>query len=98
MLQKGEGPVWSGADNLLYFVDIDGKSIHSYDPATGAHEKLAMPAMVASVRPDPSLCRGSSSQTASEYALHPIHVDPKSSAHTVLANPVFVLPIPHQSQ
>ena len=51
MLKKGESPVWSGVDNLLYFVDIDGKNIHSYDPATGAHEKLAMPAMVASVRP-----------------------------------------------
>ena len=49
-LQKGESPVWSGADSLLYFVDIDGKAIHSYDPGTGVHDKLDMPAMVGAVR------------------------------------------------
>jgi len=38
----GECPVWSGSDNLLYWVDIDGCSIHRFDPSTGADESRAL--------------------------------------------------------
>lgn len=49
VLLKGESPIWSGVDSLLYFVDIDGKAIHSYDPGTGAHDKLDVPALIGAV-------------------------------------------------
>lgn len=34
----GEGPVWSTGQHRLWFVDIDGKRLHSFDPAKGAHD------------------------------------------------------------
>ena len=33
--QIGEGPWWSTAEQKLYWVDIVGKNIHVFDPATG---------------------------------------------------------------
>lgn len=32
----GEGPVWDVQEQALYFVDIVGKVVHRFDPATGA--------------------------------------------------------------
>jgi len=37
-------------DNVLYFVDIDGKAVHSYDPSNGRHVKVDTPAKAAAVR------------------------------------------------
>ncbi len=34
----GECPLWSEHEQLLYWIDIDGKKIHRFDPATGADE------------------------------------------------------------
>ena len=34
----GECPVWSPDDNMLYWVDIEGRVIHRFDPATGTDE------------------------------------------------------------
>lgn len=33
----GESPVWCPEEVILYWVDIDGKTIHRHDPATGTH-------------------------------------------------------------
>ncbi|GAA3402396.1 SMP-30/gluconolactonase/LRE family protein [Paenibacillus hodogayensis] len=35
----GEGPSWDERNGLLYWVDIDGKSLLTYDPATGEQTK-----------------------------------------------------------
>ena len=32
----GEGPVWVGREKALWFVDIKGRKLHRFDPATGA--------------------------------------------------------------
>lgn len=36
--ELGECPVWSGAEQVLYWEDIDGKRIHRLDPVTGVNE------------------------------------------------------------
>jgi len=36
----GEGPIWDARSQRLVFVDILGKAIHVYDPASGAHETV----------------------------------------------------------
>lgn len=41
--QLGEGPVWSDAEQVLYWIDIDGKAVHRYDPSTGLDEARSVP-------------------------------------------------------
>jgi sugar lactone lactonase YvrE len=39
----GEGPVWSGADQALYWVDINAPALHRFDPASGDDVAMPMP-------------------------------------------------------
>lgn len=41
--QLGECPLWSVSEQALYWVDIDGHSIHRFDPATGVDNHWTMP-------------------------------------------------------
>ena len=36
--ELGEGPIWDHRSARLLFVDINGYQVHSFDPASGAHE------------------------------------------------------------
>lgn len=38
-LELGEGPHWEEETQTLYFIDIFGKSIHKYVPASNTHTK-----------------------------------------------------------
>ena len=39
----GECPVWSVAEQVLYWVDINAPSLNRFDPATGRNTAMAMP-------------------------------------------------------
>jgi sugar lactone lactonase YvrE len=39
----GESPLWSEAEACLYWIDIDGRSVHRFDPATGIDQTHAAP-------------------------------------------------------
>ena len=41
--QLGECPLWSPTEARLYWVDIDGRAVHRFDPATGVDEVRAAP-------------------------------------------------------
>lgn len=45
----GESPVWSVSEQRLYWVDIQGKKIHRFDPQTAANETFELPEIVTSV-------------------------------------------------
>jgi sugar lactone lactonase YvrE len=47
--QLGECPLWSEADQRLYWVDIDGGAVHRFDPATGSDESVAVPGRPGSI-------------------------------------------------
>jgi sugar lactone lactonase YvrE len=49
--QIGEGPWWSAAEQRLYWVDILGKQVHVFDPATGKNVTQTLPDIVTSVAP-----------------------------------------------
>jgi sugar lactone lactonase YvrE len=41
--QLGECPIWSPTEARLYWIDIDGRAIHRFDPATGLDEERPTP-------------------------------------------------------
>lgn len=45
----GEGPVWSAAEQALYWVDINAPSLNRFDPATGRNHSMPMPASIGCV-------------------------------------------------
>jgi len=45
----GESPVWSDAEQVLYWVDINAPSLNRFDPATGRNAAMAMPASIGCV-------------------------------------------------
>jgi sugar lactone lactonase YvrE len=47
----GEGPVWDARERCLYWVDIHGRSIHRYDPATDSDDIGVLPQMPGAVAP-----------------------------------------------
>jgi sugar lactone lactonase YvrE len=47
--QLGECPLWSPADGRLYWVDIDGRAVHRFDPVSGRDERLDSPGRPASI-------------------------------------------------
>src|SRR3989304_6133168 len=45
----GECPVWSEREGLLYWVDIEGRAIHRYDPAKRVDELRSVPGRPGSI-------------------------------------------------
>ncbi|MGX7895058.1 SMP-30/gluconolactonase/LRE family protein [Tsuneonella sp. HG222] len=45
----GEGPVWDVAEQACYYVDITGRAVHRWDPATDAHRRWDLPDIVGSM-------------------------------------------------
>ncbi|MGA7540773.1 MAG: SMP-30/gluconolactonase/LRE family protein [Steroidobacteraceae bacterium] len=41
--ELGEGPVWVERESALFFVDIKGRRVHRFDPATRAHRSWPAP-------------------------------------------------------
>jgi sugar lactone lactonase YvrE len=42
----GESPLWNPMEKRLYWVDIHGKKVHRFDPATGRNETFHLPDLV----------------------------------------------------
>ena len=47
----GEGPVWDAERSCLWFVDIKGKTLHRFDPATGTLASTVAPGEIGWVLP-----------------------------------------------
>jgi sugar lactone lactonase YvrE len=45
----GEGPVWDVAEQVLYFVDIVGRKVHRFDPASGETRSWNVPSVIGSM-------------------------------------------------
>ncbi|WP_207910184.1 SMP-30/gluconolactonase/LRE family protein [Anseongella ginsenosidimutans] len=47
----GEGALWHPVEQKLYWVDIEGKQLHIYDPSTGEDRRLPTPGKIGTVVP-----------------------------------------------
>jgi sugar lactone lactonase YvrE len=47
----GEGAIWEERAGVLWWVDIDGRRLHRFTPATGADRAWAMPSTIGTVVP-----------------------------------------------
>lgn len=45
----GESPVWSGREQVLYRVDVEGRSVHRFDPSTGTSQSWPLPEPIGSI-------------------------------------------------
>ena len=45
----GECPLWEPAEDRLYWVDVDGRVVHRFDPATGSDERRSVPGRPGSI-------------------------------------------------
>ncbi len=46
----GESPVWHVGEQRLYWIDIQGKQIHRFDPATHTNESFELPGIVTCIQ------------------------------------------------
>lgn len=56
-IELGEGPHWDIQTQSLYFVDIFGKAVHKYIPASGKHYKAAVGKQVSIIIPVKGNCQ-----------------------------------------
>jgi sugar lactone lactonase YvrE len=47
----GEGPMWSPREQVLYWVDIVGKTLFIFNPADGSNRAFPLPELITSVAP-----------------------------------------------
>lgn len=82
----GEGPVWVARERALWFVDIKGKRVHRFDPASGAARSWSAPDQVGWVLPaaDGAMIAGL------KTGLH--RFDPKDGSFALLHDPEPALP------
>lgn len=52
--ELGEGPVWSAAEQAVWFVDIKGRAVHRFHEPTGEKQSWSAPAQVGFIAPTAS--------------------------------------------
>ena len=69
----GEGTVWNVADASLYFVDIKGREVLAFTPASGAQRRWAMPQMIGWLVP----CEGGGWMAGFQRGVAALQLEPK---------------------
>jgi len=77
----GEGAIWDSKKRLLYWVDIEGREVHIYDPTSGADRSIHVGERVGTVVPRVS--GGLMLAVESGFA----HLDPDTEELVVLCDP-----------
>ncbi|MEO8406613.1 MAG: SMP-30/gluconolactonase/LRE family protein, partial [Chitinophagaceae bacterium] len=78
----GEGSIWHPKENKLYWLDIEGKSVHIYDPATKEDKQFPTGSMVGTIVP----VKGGGVLVALQNGIH--KMDTKTGQLTLLNNPL----------
>lgn len=78
----GEGALWNPETARLYWVDIEGRALHVFDPATGRDYSFPTTDRIGTVVP----LRGGAVLVALQSGIH--RLDPATGARTLLAQPL----------
>jgi sugar lactone lactonase YvrE len=78
----GEGALWHPTEKKLYWVDIEGKALHIYDPATKKDTQFETGERIGTVVP----VKGGGALVALQNGIHKI--DTKTGKLTLLTNPL----------
>ncbi len=84
--QLGEGAIWHTATQLLFWVDIEGKKLHQYHPASGKTRTIDLPERIGTV----VLAEESKAVIALQNGI--FELDVESEALTPIANPLRGMP------
>lgn len=80
--QLGEGALWHQKEQRLYWIDIEGKKLHLYNPATGQDREIPVGARIGTVVP----AQDGQALVALQNGIHLLHLD--SEKLTLVANPL----------
>jgi len=69
--ELGEGPLWSAAEQALYWLDIENPRVFRYTPASGARETFPVPEEIGSI----ALRRGGGLVAAGRSGFHFLEVE-----------------------
>lgn len=78
----GEGALWHPEQHLLYWVDIEGKALHLYDPASGEDKVWSVGSRIGTVVP----VQGGGALVALQSGIHRIDTD--TGKLTFITNPI----------
>jgi len=78
----GEGSIWHPKENKLYWIDIEGKALHIYDPATNEDKQFPLGSRVGTVVP----AQGGGALVALQSGIQKI--DTKTGKLTFIENPL----------
>ena len=78
----GEGSIWHPKENKLYWIDIEGKVLHIYDPATNKDQQFLLGSRVGTVVP----VKGGGALVALQNGIHKI--DTKTGKLSFINNPL----------
>jgi sugar lactone lactonase YvrE len=84
--ELGEGPVWVARESALWFVDIKGRRLHRWHPASGEHRDWPAPEQPGFLAP----MRGGGLVVGLKNGLH--HFDPQTREFLLLARVEAHLP------
>lgn len=74
-MQLGEGPCWDWRNNMLYYVDIEGKKIHMYNPSIGKQKVIQLKHQVSAIVP--SVKQDTRFMITLENGFHLINIEKK---------------------
>jgi sugar lactone lactonase YvrE len=78
----GEGSIWQPKEKKLYWVDIEGKALHIYDPVSKTDHQLPVPARIGTVVP----LQKNGALVALQNGIHKI--DTKTGGLELINNPL----------
>ncbi|GAO38458.1 putative gluconolactonase [Sphingomonas changbaiensis NBRC 104936] len=81
--RNGENPLWSVAEQRLYWIDVEAPAIHRFDPASGTDECWRMPSEVGAI----ALCRSGTLLAALRTGL--MRLDLAAGTSELLAPPPY---------